>query len=80
MTCLSQCMPTLFELCRDEELHWCEIMCYFIYHFYLNFLVDGLQELNTLNIKLQYDMVDNTTISATIDITILILSRHLKKI
>jgi hypothetical protein len=40
-------------------------------HFYLNLLVDVLQELNELNIKFQYDMVDITTISATIDFTIL---------
>ena len=43
---------------------------------YLNLLVDVLQKLNKLNIKFQYDMVDATTISATIDIIISILSRH----
>jgi hypothetical protein len=76
MTRLLQCMPTLLELFRVEEPHWYEIMCSFKFLFYLNLLVDVLQELNTLNIKFQYDMVDITTISATINITISILSRH----
>ena len=76
MTCLLQCMSTLLELFRDEELHWYEIMCSFKFHFYLNLFVDVLQELNKLNIKFQYDMVDITTISAIIDITISILPRH----
>ena len=73
MTRLLRCMPALLELFRDEEPHWYEIMCSFKFHFYLNLLVDVLQELNKLNIKFQYDMVDITTISATIDITISIL-------
>ena len=69
-------MQALLELCRGEEPCWYEIMCFFNFHFYLNSLVDVLQELNKLNIKFQYDMVDITTISATIDITISILSCH----
>jgi len=44
-------------------------------HFYLNLLVDYLQEVSKLSIKFQYDMVDITTFSATIDIIISILSR-----
>ena len=70
MTRLLQCMPTLLELFKDEEPHWYEIMCSFKFHFCLNLLVDGLQELTKLNIKFQYEMVDIITISATIDITI----------
>ena len=76
MSHLLQCMPTLLELFRDEEPHWYEIMCSFKFHFYLNLLVDVLEELNKLNIKIQCNMVDITTIRATIDITISILSRH----
>ena len=74
MTCLLQCMLVLLELFIDEEPHWYEIMCSFIFRFYLNLLVDVLQELNKLNLKFQYDIVDITTITATINITILILS------
>jgi hypothetical protein len=51
-------------------------MCSFKFHFYLNLPLDVLQELNKLNIKFQYDMVDITAISATIDITTLISSCH----
>ena len=44
----------------------------------MNLLVDVLQELNKLNVKLRYNiLVDITTISATIGIIISILSRHL---
>ena len=74
MARLLLCMPTLLELFRDEEPHWYEIMCFFRLHFYLKLLIDGLHE---LNIKLQYDMVDITTTSATINIIISITSRHL---
>ena len=42
----------------------------------MNLLVDVLQKLNKLNIKFQYDMVDITTISTTIDIIVSILSSH----
>ena len=49
---------------------------FFKFHFYLNLLVVVLQDLNKLNIKFQYDNVDITTIDATIDITISILSRY----
>ena len=77
--------PTYYSVChrylklfRNEELHWYEIMCSGKFHFYLNFLVDVLQELNKLNIKFQYDMVDITTSSATINNTISILSCHFK--
>ena len=42
----------------------------FKFHFYLNLLVDVLHKMNKLNIIFQYDMVDVTTISATINITI----------
>ena len=76
MTHLLQCMPALLKLFKDEESHWYDNMYSFKFHFYLNLLVDVLQELNKLNIKFQYDMVDITTISATIDITISSLSRH----
>ena len=69
MTHLLQCMPASLELFKVEELHWYEIMCSFRFHFYLNFLVDVLQELNKLDIKYQHDTVDITTINATIDIT-----------
>ena len=69
-------MPTALELFRDEDPHWYEIMCSFEFHFYLNFLVDVLHELNKLNIKFQYDMINVTTISAAINITISILSHH----
>ena len=61
---------------KDEEPHWYEIMCYVKFYFYTNLLVDVVHELNKLNIKFQHDMVDVTTISATIDITISILPRH----
>ena len=44
----------------------------FKFHFNLKLLEDVLQELNILNIKFQYDMVKITTISPTIDLTILI--------
>ena len=60
----------------DEEPHWYEIVCCFKFQFYLNLLVDVLQKLNKLNIKFQYDMVDITTISTTIDIIVSILSSH----
>jgi hypothetical protein len=66
MTRLLHCILVVLELFRDEDLHWYEIMCS------LNLLVDVLYELNDLNIKFHYDMVDVTTI----DITILILSLH----
>ena len=64
------------KLFRDEEPHWYEIMCSFKFHSFLNLLVDVLQELNKLNIKFHYIMVDITIISAIIDITISILSCH----
>ena len=51
-------------------------MCSFKFHFYLNLLVDVLHELNKLNIKFQYDMVDITTTNTTINIIILILSHQ----
>ena len=51
-------------------------MCSFKIPFLLELASRCLKELNILNIKVQYDMVDITTISATIDITILISSRH----
>ena len=66
----------VLELFKDEEPHWYEIMCSFKFHIYLNLLVDVLHELNKLNINFQYDMVDVTNMSATINITILILSCH----
>ena len=47
--------------------------CALLNSIYLNLLVDVLQELNKSNFKFQYDMVDITTISATIDTTISIL-------
>ena len=68
-------MKALLELFKDAKLHWYVIMCSFKFHFCLNLLVHVLQELNKLNIKFQYDMVDITTISKTINITISILSR-----
>ena len=74
MTHLLQCMPALLELFIDEEPHWYEIMCSFKFHFYLYLLVDVLQAFNKLVIKFQYDMVDITIISATINIIISILS------
>ena len=76
MAHLLQCIPLLWELFINEEPNWYQIMCYFKFHFYLNLLVDVLKMLNKLNIKFQYDMVDITTISATIDITISILLCH----
>ena len=76
MTCLLKCMPAVLELFKDEEPHWYEIMCSFKFHFYLNLLVDVLHELDKLNIKFQYDMVDVTNISATINIIILIVLCH----
>ena len=76
MTRLLQCMPVVLELFRVEEPHWYEIICYFKFHFYLNLLVDVLHALNELIIKFQYDMVDVTTISTTININILDLSPH----
>jgi hypothetical protein len=69
-------MPTLLELFKDEYPHWYAIMSSFKFHFYLNLPLNVLQEFNKLNIKFQYDMVDIKTISATIDITIFISSRH----
>ena len=50
--------------------------CALLNFIYFNLLANFLQELNELNIKFQYDMVDITTISATIDITISISSCH----
>ena len=76
MTCLLQYMLALLELFKDEELHWYKITRSFKFHFYLNLIVDILQELNKLNIKFQYNIIDITTISATSKITISILSRH----
>ena len=58
-------MPILLELFKDEEPRWYEIMCSFQFHFYLNLLVDVLIKLNKISIKIQYDMVDITAISAT---------------
>ena len=75
MTRLLQCMLVLLDLFKDEKQHWYEIMCSFIFHVCLNLLVDVSQEFKILNIKFSYDIMDITTISATIDITILILSR-----
>ena len=69
-------MLALLELLKDEGSHWYEVMCFFKFHFDLNLLVGILQELSTLNIKIQHDMVDITTTSATIDTTVFILSRH----
>ena len=69
-------MPALLELFKDEEPYWYEIMCSFKFHSYLNLLTNVLQDLNELNIKFQYDIVDITTTSATIDITISNLSCH----
>ena len=43
--------------------------CALLNSIYLNLLVDVLQELNKLNIKFQFDMVDITTISATYNLT-----------
>ena len=48
----------------------------FKFQFYLNLLVEVLHELHNLNINFQHDMVDVTTINATIDITMSILSCH----
>ena len=70
MTHLLQSMHMLLKLLKDEGPHWYEIMCSFKFHLYLNMLVDGLQKLNTLNIKIQYDMVDITTIIGIINIII----------
>ena len=70
MSRLLQSMLVLLELFIDEEQHWYESKCLFILHSLLNLLVDLLQELNKLNINFCYDIVDITTISATIDITI----------
>ena len=47
-------------------------------HSYLNLLIDVLHESNKLNVEFQYDMVDITTISAAINITLSILSSHHK--
>ena len=43
--------------------------CALLNSIYLNLLVDVLQELNKLNIRFQFDMVDITTISATYNLT-----------
>ena len=70
MTRLLQSMLVLMELFIDEEQHCYKSKCLFILHSLVNLLVDLLQELNKLNINFCYDIVDITTISATIDITI----------
>ena len=42
----------------------------------LNLVVDVLAELNKLNQKFQYDLVDISTIGSTLDSSISILKRH----
>ena len=76
MTCLVKCMPTGLELFKDKELHLYETMCLFKFHFHFSLVIDFLHELNKLNIKFQHDMVDVTTIRASINLTMSILSRQ----
>ena len=68
-------MPKLLELFKDEEPRWYEIMRSFKFHLYLNFLV-GVYKSWINWIIFQHDMIDITTISTTIDITILLLSHY----
>ena len=69
MTHLPQCMPTVFKLLRNNEPYWYEIIFFFKFPFLLELVCRFFT-------RIQYDMVDVTTISAIVDITTPILPFH----
>jgi hypothetical protein len=69
-------MPTLLELFKDEEPHWYAIMCSFEFYL-LKLACRCFTRVDQIENNFQCNMTAITSISATIDITIIsILSRH----
>ena len=70
------CMPAILESWQAEEPIWYKNIISLQFQFFINLLADVLNELNKLNRKFQFDIVDITSIASTIDVTINLLRRH----
>lgn len=69
-------MPAILEAFKKEEPIWYLKMTSFQFQFLLYLLVDVLCELNKLNKKFQYDLVDITAIGSSLEICTSVLRRH----
>ncbi|KAG0593808.1 hypothetical protein M758_UG021100 [Ceratodon purpureus] len=70
------CMPAILESWQAEELVWYTNITSLHFQFFIHLLADVLLELNKLNRKFQFDLVDMTSIASTVDVTINLLRRH----
>ena len=69
-------MPTILESWQAEEHAWYTNITSLQFQLFIHLLVDVLLELNKLNRKFQFDLVDITSIASTIDVTINLLRRN----
>ena len=68
-------MFAILEAFKDEEPIWYQKMTSFQFQFLLHMLVDVLCELNKLNKKFQYDLVDIISIGSWLEVCMWILRR-----
>lgn len=69
-------ISAILEAFKEEEPIWYLKMTSFQFQFLLHLLVDVLCELNKLNKKFQYDLVDITAIGSSLEICTSVLRRH----
>ena len=69
-------MFAILKSWQVEEHAWYTNITYLQFQFFIHLLADVLLELDKLNRKFQFDIVDITSMVSTIDVTINLLWRH----
>ena len=70
------CMSAIVESWQVEEHAWYTNITSLQFQYIIHLLADVLLELNKLNRKFHFELVDITSIASTIDVIINLLRRH----